>query len=344
MDDDFAWVTVDDASGILGSARPKDVAGLLKKSSLWHQLYSGWLATYHPNLSAGWDYLSRVGGRPKLQGRKEYDAWVAALDHDFDAFYAAVGRVKEALDSRTGTSRRLAHLTGRVAGAARDAAQSSYVTAAASAVGAQGLRKAAAGAADRVGKAVGVSGPQSAEAPDMPAVLWACSAEVDSYVAWLDHVCASFESIGGPFAEDAGPIREVVRTIAARRAELRESGTAAAAYWLGYSIDLWELPMPPNVTVLTVFNELHDREAYALYLRLHPALSQVIDSIGSLYEAGVAALAAGDGVVDASQFRLGAMRDGMFTLPDPRWDAEPTDADETAAREMFGRPFSDFVS
>jgi hypothetical protein len=257
--------------------------------------------------------------------------------------------LKEALDSRTGTARRLAHLTGQVGGAARDAAQSKYVTRAATAVGAQGLQNVAAGAANKVGKLVGVSGPQSADAPAMPAVLWADAAEVDTYVAWLAHVRGAMESYGGTLAEYAGRLAGVMRKIEMRRAALRACDTQEAvrlaAYWLGYHIDLWDLPVPPHRSVLTVVNDLHSREAHALYLLVHPLFGELVESIGSLYDAGIGALAAGGSLVDAGQFQLGTLRDQVYgVLPDPRWGAEPTDADETAARDLFGRSFADIPS
>ncbi len=347
-DDDFAWVQVD-ASGILGSARPKDVTGLLKKPALWHELYAGWLAVHHPAYSGGWDYLAHAGGRPRLHGRKEYDQWVAVLDADFVAFLAAIGRLKAALDSRKGTSRRLAHLTGRAAGAAREAARSTHVTRAAAAVGAQGLQKAATGAANQVGKLVGVSGPQSAPAPDPPARRFAGSPDLDNYLAWLAHLRQEMDLYGGVLAEYAARLDVVAQNVVVRRGELRASVDVAAArtaaYWLGYSIDLWDLPVPPHHRVVAVVNDLHERGAHALYLQLHPLLGPLVESIETLYDCGLAALGAAGGLIDTGQFQLATLRAELpGLLPDPRWDARPAEADETAAREVFGRSYSDFAS
>jgi hypothetical protein len=345
---DFEWVKVDDASGILGSARPENMAGLLKKPRVWHELYAGWLATYHANLTVGWEFVERTGGRPRVHGRADYDGWIAALDRDFPAFYNAVGRLKKELDPRTGTSRKLAHLTGQVAGAAREAAQSRYVTTAAAAVGAEGVRRVVAGAAGQVGKAVGVTGPQSVrDAPAAPATQWAASTDLDNYLAWLAHVHSELQLYGGVLADYAARLGAVTHKVDTRRRELRAAGDAAAvrlaAYWLGYSVDLWDLAVPPHHSVIAMVNDLHERHANALYLQLHPLLGALLDSIGNMYDCGLAFLAAGDGLIDTGQFQLTTLRAELpGLLPDPKWDAEPTDADETAAREVFGKSYADF--
>jgi hypothetical protein len=151
-DDEFPWVK-EDATGILGSARPRDLAGLLKKKpGLWHDLYLGWLDHHHEGHADGFRFVRR--GRSAVEDRTLWDQWAAALGYHFPAFVTDIGKLKQALDGRTGTSRRFAHLTGQAASAVQDVAGSRIVTGVAGDAG--GLVAKAAG---KVGAAAGPKGP-----------------------------------------------------------------------------------------------------------------------------------------------------------------------------------------
>jgi hypothetical protein len=374
-EDEFAWVRVD-ATGILGSARPTDVAGLLRKPELWHRLYRDWLAHFHPDHGAGFAFVEK--GRPRLHGRDRYDEWVAALDAHFDAFHADVGDLKQALDPRSGTSRRLAHLTGRAADAVRDAAGSRVATGVADTVGGRGLRELAVGAAGRVGTAVGPQGPQSTAGPPPPAAdvpssrpagpapprpprrtrsatsaaaAFAESSDLDVYLQWLVKLAADLSWYGGLLGRTGEHLTGLAPDVVAWRQELRDRVAAEdddgrlheAAYWLHQHVDLATLPEAPHRAVVLVVNELHERSAHALYRLAHPYFVELVASLTGLYHFGEAALRRAEPVIGPADRQVAAHRAELVGIHLPHAvDAEPADADETAALELFERPLGDF--
>lgn len=364
-DAEFSWVKVD-ATSILGSARPNDVAGLLKKSTVWHQLYTGWLDQHHPDHTAGWRFVEQCGGRPRLQGRERYDEWVTALDGLFDSFYADVGALKQALDPKTGSSRRLAHLTGRVAAKAGEVAESKYAVRAAEAVGGRQLRNLAAGAANQVGTAIGPSGPQSvaqsAPVRQLPAEqaspyahrLITCE-EIRFYLQWLNKLHGELSWYGGALGEHCAVLASLATDLNAWRGEVRNRIDAGAdgqdvreaVYWVAYHLDLRPTAEAPHHVLARMVTGLHEREAVALYARLHPYFEDLRASVDSMYYNGAEALIFADTAYGESvgEHQLPLYRTELPNLlPAPQSGVEPTEADETAARELFERPFDDFVS
>ena len=351
-ENDFDWVTVD-ATSILGTARPKDVEGLLKKPEVWHRLYQDWLDRHHSDHVAGFQFIEQTGGRPRLQGRQLYDQWMAALNATFDTFYGDVGDLKQLLDSRTGAGRRLAHLAGRTAGAVKEAAQSSAATKVASAVGAQPLQKLAARAAGAAQSAVGPSGPQSvAEVAVDPAQLLVDSADLDVYLQWAEQLSRDFGWYGGRFGEVAIRLVAHGETVSAWRVELGRlvnegqppQSVRKAATDLAFHICMAGPEMTPHRVVAEAVNLLHERSALALYQLAHPWFAALMQSLDTMYYYGEQALVYADDVVGRPVVpRMTALRVelGGMSLPDPV-GAEVTEADESAARELFERSVDDF--
>lgn len=91
----FAWVAVDDASPILGDARPREISKLLKKDPFWHQLYRGWLLqnAQAPEDIQAFDFLASGGTADKAYTK----SWMTQLDSYFDGFVTDVGTLKDAL-------------------------------------------------------------------------------------------------------------------------------------------------------------------------------------------------------------------------------------------------------
>jgi len=378
-DDEFSWVTVE-ADAILGVARPKNAEGLLKKTTgVWHQLYRDWLAEYHPRQSAAFEFVASAGGRPRLQGRQRYDRHLAALDETYDEFYAAVGELKQALDERTGTARRLAHFAGTAAATAQEVARSKAVTSMAKAVGAEPLQNLAAGAAGRVRTAVGPSGPQSVEATVSPeeyeaavfaAAQWfAVSPDLDTYLEWLAVLADRLSAFGGRLDEHGGWLATTAQDVVGWRQELSnrlvgEPALAAvreAVYWLAYHVDLLAYPSggeTPQRAVWSLVNDLHERSAFVLYQYVRPTLEELLGQLDSAYYYGGLALdhAAraisqvvpgypGDAFEPWARHQLTMYRTELAGQPLPPAtdsDDEPTDADEAASLEFFGQPTHQF--
>jgi hypothetical protein len=349
---DFDWVTVD-ATSILGSSRPKNVEGLLKKSEVWHQLYQDWLDRHHTDHVVGFQFIERSGGRPRLQGRELYDQWMAALNATFDTFYGDVGDLKQLLDSRTGAGRRLAHLAAKSAGAVKQAAESAAVTKVASVVGAQPVQKLAASAAGAAQSAVGPGGPQSA--PDMafdPAQLLVDSADLDGYLQWVEQLSRDFGWYGGRFGEVGARLGTLGETVSAWRVELGRlvnegqppQSVRRAATDLAFHVCMAGPETQPHRVVAEVVNDLHQRSAAALYQLAHPWFVALMQSLDTMYYYGEQALVHADVVIGRPVAnRMAALRTDVvaMALPDPV-DAERTDVDEVAARELFERSFDDF--
>jgi hypothetical protein len=386
-ENEFEWVKVQ-ADAILGDARPKDVGGLLKRKGVWHQLYREWLTAFHPDGIERFEFLVNAGGRPRLQGRQRYDQNLAALDKHFGEFYTEVGELKQALDDRTGSARRLARLTGKAASAAQDVARSGVVTSMAKSVGAEPLQKLAANAAGRVGTAVAPSGPQSIDAgpePEVAAVAvepepvaaseyenaalaaahwFAATPDLDTYLEWLAALTEDFSWFGGRLGEHAGWLATTAQDIASWRQELSTRLTAEAdlasvreaVYWTAYHVDLLAYPSGgelPHQAAAALVDELTERSAFAVYHQVRPRLEELLEHVGSAYYYGGLALDHAASVIAAvvpgypgdafepwAQHQLSTYRGELsgHPLPSATDDATPTEADEAAAMEFFGRP------
>ncbi len=377
-DDEFSWVTVE-ADSILGVARPKTAEALLKKTTgVWHQLYRDWLAAYHPRQSAAFEFVAEAGGRPRLQGRQRYDRHLAALSETYDEFYEAVGELKQALDDRTGTARRLAHFAGNAAAAAQDVARSKTVTSMAKAVGAEPLQKAAAGAAGRVRTAAGPSGPQSVEVAEtaekyeaavFAAANWfAVTPDLDTYLEWLAVLTDRLSAFGGRLGEHGGWLATTAQDVVGWRLELSNrlvgepvlASVREAVYWLAYHVDLLAYPSggeTPQRAVWSLVNDLHERSAIVLYQYVRPMLEELLGQLDSAYYYGGLALdhAAraiaqrvpgypGDAFEPWAQHQLTMYRTELAgqSLPGDTVEENETDADEAAALEFFGQSIDQF--
>lgn len=233
----------------------------------------------------------------------------------------------------------------------------------AEAVGGQQLRNLAVGAAGQVGTVVAPSGPQSApverELPADPASryahrLIACD-EIRSYGQWLSKLHNELSWYGGALGEYGAWLPSLASDLGAWRRETRGRIDAGAdiqevreaVYWVAYYVDLRLATEAPHHVLARMVAELHEREAVALYARLHPYFEDLRTSIDSLYYNGGEALifadtAYGESVGEHQLPLYRAELPGLLPAPEPV--GEPTEADETAARELFGRPFEDFVS
>lgn len=141
----FHWVTVDAAS-ILGDARPRTVEELLrKKQPVWRQLYRDWLTEFRWNQVEEFEFLEAAGDPPTPADRETHARHLAALTPSFPQFHAAVGELKQALDSSTGPARRITRLAGRASAAVEEAAGSKVAKEVAS--GTRSVRRVAGAAA-----------------------------------------------------------------------------------------------------------------------------------------------------------------------------------------------------
>lgn len=335
-EDEFEWVTFE-ADSILGDARPKKVEELLKKKDpTWQYLYRNWLMYYHADQVDAFNYVLSSGGRPRLQGRQAYDRSVEQLQGDFSEFYETIGRLKQALDPRTGAARRLGRAASKAAGAVEEAAHSRIAREIVGSTGAQVVGK----AAQRVGAAAGPSGPQSG--PPVPESLRPAAdlsafggrtaqliraflehGDLATYVAALTQLAETLSRYGGQLGEPAaglytlaGQLGEWHQAAEAHVAALEQDpGSEAAiqaargsAYGLAYYLDfLGYQGEAPHQVLRWIVEALVEGQAALLLARLGPDLSALCDSLDYLYYYG-------GQVLDA------AVR--VFQLHDPRYRAD----------------------